>query len=113
MQNKEVEAAEDDNQAAAQNPCSIRRATPEDLQTAFQLVEEYFREIGVLVRDTRTEFANHLRSNRGGVWLAFDRGQPIGCIVLQSLASVPRSVEINRIYVRSSYREQRLPARLP
>src|SRR5260370_25144557 len=64
MQNKEVEAAEDDNQAAPVNAYSIRRGAAEDLQTAFQLVEEYFREIGVLVRDTRTEFANHLRSNR-------------------------------------------------
>jgi putative acetyltransferase len=112
MQNKEVEAAEDDNQAAPQNAYSIRRAAPEDLQTAFQLVEEYFREIGVLVRDTRAEFANHLRSNRGGVWLAFDRGQPIGCIVLHLLASVPRSGEIKRLYVRASYRRQGLADRL-
>jgi putative acetyltransferase len=112
MQNKEVEAAPDDNLAAPQNTYSIRRATPEDLQTAFQLVEEYFREVGVLVRDTRTEFANHLRSSKGGVWLAIDRGQPIGCIVLHSLATLPRSGEIKRLYVRASYRRQGLADRL-
>src|SRR5258708_6372062 len=112
MQNKEVEAAQDDHLAKPQNRYSLRRATPEDLQTAFQLVEEYFREVGVLVRDTRTEFANHLRSNKGGVWLAIDRGQPIGCIVLQPLVSVPRSGEIKRLYVRASYRRQGLADRL-
>jgi putative acetyltransferase len=112
MQNKEVEAAQHDNLATPQNSYSVRRATPEDLQTAFQLVEEYFREVGVLVRDTRTEFANHLRSNKGGVWLAIDRGQPIGCIVLHSLASVARSGEIKRLYVRASYRRQGLADRL-
>jgi ribosomal protein S18 acetylase RimI-like enzyme len=112
MQNKEVEVAEDDKLAVPQNTYSIRRATPEDLQTAFQLVEEYFREVGVLVRDTRTEFANQLRSDNGGVWLAIDCGQPIGCIVLRSLASVPRSGEIKRLYVRASYRRLGLADRL-
>jgi ribosomal protein S18 acetylase RimI-like enzyme len=112
MQNKEVEVAEDDKLAVPQNTYSIRRATPEDLQTAFHLVEEYFREVGVLVRDTRTEFANQLRSDNGGVWLAIDCGQPIGCIVLRSLASVPRSGEIKRLYVRASYRRLGLADRL-
>src|SRR5258708_12070917 len=112
MQKKEVEAAQDDHLAKPQNRYSLRRATPEDLQTAFQLVEEYFREVGVLVRDTRTEFANHLRSNKGGVWLAIDRGRPLGCIGLDSLPSVPRTDEINRLYVHPSYPHRRMSDRL-
>jgi ribosomal protein S18 acetylase RimI-like enzyme len=112
MQNKEVQTIVGGNLKVLQNTYSIRRATLEDLETAFPLVEEYFRDVGVLVRDTRAEFANYLRSDKGGVWLAVDREQPIGCIVLRSLASVPRSGEIKRLYVRAAYRRQGLADRL-
>ena len=112
MQNQEPATAESDNQALAQSAYSIRQATPEDFRGAFQLVEEYFREIGVLVRDTPTEFAQYLQGQVGGVWLAFDREQPIGCIVLHSLPLLPGSAEIKRLYVQGPYRRQGLADRL-
>ena len=112
MQNEEPAVAVSDNQALAQNAYSIRQARPEDLLRSFQLVEEYFQEIGVLLRDTLSEFAQYLQGNGSGVWLAFDREQPIGCVVLHSLTSLPRSAEIKRLYVRPSYRRQGLADRL-
>jgi GNAT superfamily N-acetyltransferase len=112
MQNEEPAVAESDNQVLAQNAYSIRRGRPEDLRRSFQLVEEYFQEIGVLLRDTPIEFAQYLQSKGSGVWLAFDRERPIGCVVLHSLPSLPRSAEIKRLYVRPSYRRQGLADRL-
>jgi putative acetyltransferase len=112
MQNQEPAVAESDNRASAQNAYSIRQATPEDFLRSFQLVEEYFQEIGVLLRDTPSEFADYLQAKGSGVWLAFDREQPIGCVVLHSLPSLPRSAEIKRLYVRPSYRRQGLADRL-
>jgi putative acetyltransferase len=112
MQNEEPAVTETDNQALAQNVYSIRQAIPEDFLRCFQLVEEYFQEIGVLLRDTPSEFAQYLQGKGSGVWLAFDREQPIGCVVLHSLPSLPRSAEIKRLYVRPSYRRQGLADRL-
>jgi len=112
MQNEEPAVAESDNQVLAQNAYSIHRGRPEDLRRSFQLVEEYFQEIGVLLRDTPIEFAQYLQSKGSGVWLAFDREQPIGCVVLHSLPSLPRSAEIKRLYVRPSYRRQGLADRM-
>jgi GNAT superfamily N-acetyltransferase len=112
MQNEEPAVAENDNQALTLNAYSIRQGTPEDLRRSFQLVEEYFQEVGVLLRDTPTEFAQYLQSKGSGVWLVFVREQPIGCVVLHSLPSLPRSAEIKRLYVRPSYRRQGLADRL-
>jgi putative acetyltransferase len=112
MQNEELAVAESDNQGLAQNAYSIRQATPVDLLRSFHLVEEYFQEIGVLLRDTPSEFAQYVHGKGSGVWLAVDREQPIGCIVLHSLTSLPRSAEIKRLYVRPSYRRQGLADRL-
>lgn len=112
MQNEESAVAESDKQILAQNAYSIRQATPEHLLRSFQLAEEYFQEIGVLLRDTPSEFAQYLQGKGSGVWLAFDREQPIGCVVLHSLPSLPRSAEIKRLYVRPSYRRQGLADRL-
>jgi putative acetyltransferase len=112
MQNEEPAVAGSENQALAQNAYSIRRARPDDLLCSFQLAEEYFQEIGVLLRDTVSGFAQYLQDEGSGVWLAFDREQAIGCVVLHSLTSPPRSAEIKRLYVRPSYRRQGLADRL-
>jgi GNAT superfamily N-acetyltransferase len=112
MQNEETVVAADANPPFAQNGYAIRRATLPDLATAFALAEEYFQEINVFVRDTKEQFAAYVRSGDGGVWLAFAGEQPIGCIVLHRLASIPASGEIKRLYIRSSHRRQGLAERL-
>jgi putative acetyltransferase len=112
MQNEETMVAGDDNPATTQNGYSIRRATPEDLPIAFALAQEYFEEVDVVVRDTKEEFAGYLQSADSGVWLAFAGKQPIGCIVLHRLGSLPGSGEIKRLYVRASHRRRGLADRL-
>ena len=90
----------------------VRRAQLEDLPAAFELVTEYFEIIQVWVRDTKDEFAEYLEGDRSGVWLAFDQQQPIGCILLHPLTSLPGCGEMKRLYVRASYRKQGLAERL-
>jgi GNAT superfamily N-acetyltransferase len=90
----------------------IRRATPDDFHTAFELVKEYFEMIGVWLRDSPSEFRDYLEGNDRGVWLAFAGSDPVGCIALHPLASPPRSGEIKRLYVRPAHRRQGLAERL-
>ena len=90
----------------------IRRATPDDLPTAFELVKEYFETIGVWLRDSQSEFSDYLVGNDRGVWLAFAGSDPVGCIALHPLASPPRSGEMKRLYVKPAYRRQGLAERL-
>lgn len=90
----------------------IRRATPDDFDTAFDLVKEYFEMIGVWLRDTPREFRDYLVGNDRGVWLAFAGSDPVGCIALHPLASPSRSGEIKRLYVKPAYRKQGLAERL-
>ena len=88
--------------------CFIRRATQTDLAGAFALVKEYFHAVGVWVRDTESGFGEYLVGDDSGVWLAFAATEAVGCIVLHPLASLPRSGEIKRLYVRPAYRRQGL-----
>jgi putative acetyltransferase len=112
MLNQETVVAASDNHASRQDDYSIRRATLDSLPIAFALVEEYFEEIDVLVRDTKEEFAAYIQSGDGGVWLALAGEQPIGCIVLHRLGSHAGIGEIKRLYIRASHRRNGLAERL-
>jgi putative acetyltransferase len=112
MQNQEAAVAVAEYKAGPQRRYEIRRAIPEDLPAAFELVEEYFEAVQVQVRDSKAEFAKYLEDADSGIWLVFDREQPIGCIVLHPLSSMPGCGEVKRLYVRASYRKQGLADRL-
>jgi ribosomal protein S18 acetylase RimI-like enzyme len=100
------------SESAPETGCSIRRATPDDLYSAFELVKEYFEMARVWLRDTESEFRGYLVGNDRGVWLAFAGSEPVGCIALHPLASPARSGEIKRLYVKQAYRRQGLAERL-
>jgi len=93
---------------APRSKYSIRRAMPDDLSGALELVKEYFRAVDVWVRDTESEFSDYLVGDDRGVWLAFACEEPVGCIVLHPLAYPLRSGEIKRLYVKPAYRRQGL-----
>jgi ribosomal protein S18 acetylase RimI-like enzyme len=112
MQNEELTVTAGDDHPATQNGYSIRRAKPEDLPVAFPLVAEYFQEIDVMVRDSKEQFAGYLEGDGGGLWLAFATEEPVGCIVLRGLSSLPASGEVKRLYVRASHRKRGLADRL-
>jgi ribosomal protein S18 acetylase RimI-like enzyme len=86
----------------------IRRATQDDFSAAFELVQEYFEAVDVWVRDSESEFRDYLAGDDRGIWLALRWQEPVGCIVLHPLASVSRSAELKRLYVRPSCRRQGL-----
>ena len=110
MPNEETVVAAGGDFPSTHTDYSIRRAAPEDLPVAFALVEEYFKEIDVVVRDRKEQFAAYIQSGAGGVWLAFAGKQPIGCIVLHGLGF--EIGEIKRLYVCASHRRQGLADRL-
>jgi N-acetylglutamate synthase-like GNAT family acetyltransferase len=87
---------------------SIRRATLGDLDSAFELVKEYFEAVGVWLRDSESEFRDYLVGNDRGVWLACAGSEPVGCIALHPQASQARSGEIKRLYVKPAHRRQGL-----
>ncbi len=93
---------------------TIRKASVAEAQYAFDLIDEYYAEIDVTVRDSRAELEKYLSMNRSGIWLAWcqadDRaGMPhdevaIGCILLRPLTQFENAGEIKRLYVHPSYR---------
>jgi putative acetyltransferase len=112
MQAKEIGFSIQDNNVQPPARCTIRRATELDFDKAFRLVQEYFDLIDVWVRDTRPEFSKYFATDDGGMWLAFDGQEPVGCIALHPLAFPDHSGEVKRLYVKSPYRRKGLADRL-
>jgi putative acetyltransferase len=112
MQAKEIGSSRQSNHVQPPAGCTIQRATELDFDKAFNLVQEYFDLIDVWVRDTRLEFSKYLATDNGGIWLALDGEQPVGCIALHPLPFSERSGEVKRLYVKNPYRRQGLADRL-
>jgi len=97
----------------------IWRARPEEADTAFCLVREYFEMAGVVLREDPEKFIQEYFGEGQGLWLARVAGQLAGCIGLRRL-SAPEEVEpgnvecaeIKRMYVREKFREKGIDARL-
>ena len=83
---------------------TIHRARLEEVDRAFTLVKEYYEEVGVVVREDRTQFEAQYFSEGAGVWLAIVGGEAVGCVALRKLREEPRCGEIKRMYVRASHR---------
>ena len=93
---------------------TIRKASVAEAKYAFEVIDEYYDEIGVIVRETRAELEQYLSMNQSGIWLAWcdadrDTGRPhhtlpIGCILLRPLTRIKNAGEIKRLYVRQPYR---------
>ena len=92
---------------------TIRKAGAAEAADAFALIEEYYEQVGVMVRDIRAELEHHLSADGSGIWLAWSdsnitetppRERPIGCILLRPLTSIRDAGEIKRLYVRRPFR---------
>lgn len=85
---------------------SVHRASPEEADIAFAIVEEYNEAVNVLVRDQRSSFLHEYFGNGGGLWLAQANHETVGCIGLRPLREPAGSGEVKRLYVRPAWRGQ-------
>ncbi len=76
----------------------------DELDTAYEIVREYYEAVDVMVREDREGFARNYFADDAGLWLASVNGRIVGCIALRQLAHLARSGEIKRMYVRPEYR---------
>lgn len=83
---------------------SVHRASWEEIEPAFDLVTEYYEQMGVEVREDMDQFKQQYFVGGAGVWLAAAQGEIVGCVALRKLVIEPRCGEIKRMYVRAPYR---------
>jgi GNAT superfamily N-acetyltransferase len=83
---------------------TVHRASLEEIEQAFDLVTEYYQEMGVEVREDMDQFEQQYFVGGAGVWLAVTQGEIVGCVALRKLAMQPGCGEIKRMYVRAPYR---------
>jgi GNAT superfamily N-acetyltransferase len=68
---------------------------------AIQLLDEYYEAVHVVQRDNAEAVQRMLDSSTSaGLWLAYLKDNPVGCIVLKELSAVPFAAECKRLYVR-------------
>ena len=91
---------------------SVHRATLEEIDLAFTLVNEYYAEAKVIARENREQFEQQYFAEGSGVWLASLNGETAGCVALRSLGSRVNCGEIKRMYVRSRERSKGIAAAL-
>jgi ribosomal protein S18 acetylase RimI-like enzyme len=84
----------------------IRRAMPNEIDTAYQIVEEYYEAVSVVARDTPDEFAQLYFGEGSGIWLARLEERAIGCIALRAMPQFTNSGEVKRLYVKPEYRSR-------
>ena len=85
----------------------IQRATPREIDIAYEIVQEYYAAMNVVARDTRDEFARLYFADGAGIWLARLGKTVIGCIALRAMrqfAGNCESGEVKRLYVQPAYR---------
>lgn len=84
----------------------VRHAAPDEIETAYAIVCEYYGAVGVQVRDDPGVFAREYFGTGAGVWMAEDNNEVIGCIALRRLPQFANSGEVKRLYVREEHRGQ-------
>ncbi|MGC1872306.1 MAG: GNAT family N-acetyltransferase [Acidobacteriaceae bacterium] len=71
---------------------------------AIRLLQEYYEAVSVVQRDTPGAIQKMIDDPHSGVWLAYKREDPVGCVVLRKLASIPIAAECKRLYVQPTAR---------
>jgi GNAT superfamily N-acetyltransferase len=79
---------------------------------ALEILEEYYEAVHVVQRDTPASVRKILNALASGMWLAYLGDEVAGCVVLRKLASIPRSGECKRLYIRPAARGNRIADKL-
>jgi GNAT superfamily N-acetyltransferase len=85
---------------------SIVKATENNLDVVFELVEEFYDYVNVQIRDDRETIKHHYLEGGifCGIWIAFVEDVPAGCVILRPLDNLPEAGEVKRMYVRDRFR---------
>jgi len=86
----------------------LTKSTPE----AIRLLHEYYEAVSVVQRDTPAAIQKIIDDPASGVWLAYLGEEPVGCVVLRKLVSIPFAGECKRLYVQPKARGQRIADKL-
>jgi GNAT superfamily N-acetyltransferase len=84
----------------------IERATRVD--EAYEIVQEYYAAVDVVVREDAEEFAREYFGPGSGIWLASEDESTVGCIALRPLQRFEQSGEVKRLYVKPESRGRRI-----
>jgi DNA-binding MarR family transcriptional regulator/ribosomal protein S18 acetylase RimI-like enzyme len=84
----------------------VIQATVSHAEDAWLLLEEYYREVGVIQKDTRESVQEFLAGPDSGLWIAYVEGVPAGCVVLRSMEKHRSAGECKRLYVRPQFRRR-------
>jgi ribosomal protein S18 acetylase RimI-like enzyme len=84
----------------------IVRASLSQLEDALILLDEYYRQVGVVQRDTPDEVRSFLSNADSGLWIAYVGDKPAGCVVLRPLDGFQAAGECKRLYVRPQFRRR-------
>ena len=83
---------------------SLDRASLQEIDSAWKIIEEYYEAAGVVARDSKEDFRLYYFGKGAGVWLARNQGGAIGCIALRKQTGNAKSGEVKRLYVAQAFR---------
>jgi len=90
----------------------VRPALAADLPALTVLLQRYYAEQDIWLRDPPEKTAADLAHPQLGFFLAELDGSPAGCVLLRPLPSIPSATECKRLYVAPEFRGHGLAARL-
>ncbi len=88
----------------------IELAQPADFADVWQLLQEYFTAVQVVVQDDARAVRDYLQDPRSGIWIARVDGELAGCILLRPLNDLDG--EVKRLFVRPAFRRCGVAVRL-
>jgi DNA-binding MarR family transcriptional regulator/GNAT superfamily N-acetyltransferase len=79
---------------------------------ALRLLQEYYKAVDVVQRDTPEAIQKIIDDSCSGVWLAYLEEKAVGCVVLRKLDSIPFAGECKRLYVQPASRGYHIAEKL-
>jgi ribosomal protein S18 acetylase RimI-like enzyme len=90
----------------------IRRATDRDLPAILALLQRYYAEQDIWLRDPQEKTAADLAHPQLGFFLAKFDDTPAGCVLLRPLPAIPFATECKRLYIAQEFRGHGLAGQL-